>query len=46
MHEIDIVGIYTDNKRALVVEVKRQRKNFKLELFQQKIEAIRKKNTF
>ena len=45
-HEIDIVGIYTDNKRALVVEVKRQRKNFKLELFQQKIEAIRKKILF
>lgn len=45
-HEIDIVGIYTDNKRALVVEVKRQRKNFKPELFQQKIEAIRKKILF
>ena len=45
-HEIDIVGIYTHNKRALMDEVKRQRKNFKLELFQQKIEAIRKKILF
>lgn len=45
-HEIDIVGIYTDNKRALVAEVKRQRKNFKPDLFQQKVEAIRKKILF
>ena len=45
-HEIDIVGIYIDNKRALVAEVKRQRKNFKPDLFQQKVEAIRKKILF
>ncbi|MCD7849955.1 MAG: ATP-binding protein [Parabacteroides sp.] len=42
-HEIDIVGIYAGDKKALVAEVKRQRKNFKPELFQQKVEAIRKK---
>lgn len=41
--EIDIVGIYADDKRALVAEVKRQRKNFKPDLFQQKIEFIRTK---
>lgn len=42
-NEIDIIGIYADDKRALVAEVKRQRKNFKPELFQQKIEFIRTK---
>lgn len=42
-NEIDIVGIYVDNKKALVVEVKRQRKNFKPELFQQKVEVIHNK---
>lgn len=44
--EIDIVGIYADDKRALVVEVMRQRKNFKPELFKQKIESIRNKALF
>ena len=42
-HEIDIVGIYVGDKKALVAEVKRQRKNFKPEAFQEKIDAIRKK---
>lgn len=42
-NEIDIIGIYADNKRAFVAEVKRQRKNFKPELLQQKIEFIRTK---
>lgn len=42
-NEIDIVGIYVDNKKALVIEVKRQRKNFKPELLQQKVEVIRNK---
>lgn len=41
--EIDIVGLYLDNKRALIVEVKRQRKNFKPELLQKKIEVVRTK---
>lgn len=45
-NEIDIVGIYLFEKKALVAEVKRQRKNFKPELFQQKIEAIRQKLLF
>ncbi|NDV97492.1 ATP-binding protein [Dysgonomonas sp. 521] len=45
-NEIDIVGIYADDKRALVGEVKRQRKNFKPELFNAKVEAIRKKALF
>lgn len=45
-HEIDIVGIYVGDKKALIAEVKRQRKNFKPELFQQKVEAIWKKVLF
>ena len=46
VNEIDIVGIYLFEKKALVAEVKRQRKNFKPELFQEKVEAIRKKLLF
>lgn len=42
-NEIDIVAISLDNKRAFVVEVKRQRKNFKPELFAAKIEYIKTK---
>ena len=45
-NEIDIVGIYADDKRALVAEVKRQRKNFKPEFFEAKVEAIHKKVLF
>ena len=41
--EIDIVAIYADNSRALVAEVKRQRKNFKPEHFQEKVATIRQK---
>ena len=45
-HEIDIIGLYAEDKRALVAEVKRQAKNFKPELFAQKVEALRKKVLF
>lgn len=45
-HEIDIVAIYAHEKKVLVAEVKRQRKNFKPELFQEKVEAIRTKLFF
>ena len=44
--EIDIVGLYAEGRRALVAEVKRQSKNFKPELFAQKVEALRKKVLF
>ena len=44
--EIDIVGLYAESRRALVAEVKRQSKNFKPELFAQKVEALRKKVLF
>ena len=44
--EIDIVGLYAEEKRALVAEVKRQSKNFKPELFAGKVEALRKKALF
>lgn len=44
--EIDIVGLYAEEKRALVAEVKRQSKNFKPELFAQKVESLRKKVLF
>lgn len=42
-NEIDIVAITLDDKKAYVAEVKRQRKNFKPQLFDNKIEAIKKK---
>lgn len=45
-NEIDIVGIYLFEKKVLLAEVKRQRKNFKPELFQKKIEVIHKKLFF
>lgn len=44
--EIDIVGLYAGGKRALVAEVKRQAKNFKPELFANKIETLRNKALF
>lgn len=46
INEIDIVGIYLFEKKALVAEVKRQKKNFKQELFLQKVETIHKKLLF
>lgn len=42
-HEIDIVAISFDNKRALVAEVKRQRKNFKPQLFEGKVQLLKNK---
>ena len=45
-NEIDIVAIHADNKKVLIGEVKRQRKNFKPELFQQKVELLRTKFFF
>ena len=42
-NEIDIVAIYLDNKSAIVAEVKRQKKNFKPELFQKKVEHLENK---
>lgn len=42
-HEIDIVGIYATEEKVLIAEVKRQRKNFKPELFRKKVELIRTK---
>lgn len=41
--EVDIVAIYAEEKRALVAEVKRQRKSFKPEDFKRKVEIMRKK---
>jgi uncharacterized protein len=43
---IDIVAISADVPKVFIAEVKRQRKNFKPELFQQKVEAIRTKLFF
>ena len=42
-NEIDIVALKMEKNQALVAEVKRQRKNFKPELFQKKIDVIRNK---
>ena len=44
--EIDIVGLYAEEKKALVAEVKRQSKNFKPDLFTLKVEELRKKVLF
>ncbi|MGM9759087.1 MAG: ATP-binding protein [Parabacteroides sp.] len=42
-HEIDVVAVYALEERVLIAEVKRQRKNYKPELLQQKVELIRTK---
>ncbi len=42
-NEIDIVAITLDNKKAFVAEVKRQKKNFKLQLLEAKIEVLKTK---
>jgi len=42
-NEIDIVAITLDNKKALVAEVKRQRKNFKPQILESKIEMLKNK---
>jgi len=45
-NEIDIVAISEDSSKVFMAEVKRQRKNFKPELFQQKVEVLRTKLFF
>lgn len=45
-NEIDIVAISADSSKVFIAEVKRQRKNFKPEAFQQKVEIIRTKLFF
>ena len=40
------MAIHADNKKVLIGEVKRQRKNLKPELFQQKVELLRIKFFF
>ena len=40
---MDIVAITLDNKKALVAEVKRQRKNFKPQLLESKVEVLKNK---
>lgn len=40
-NEIDIVGIYAGGKKAIVAEVKRQRRNYDHKLFMEKIERIK-----
>lgn len=42
-NEIDIVAVYLDNKRVLIAEVKRQKKNFKPQAFEKKVELLRTK---
>jgi uncharacterized protein len=42
-NEVDIVAITLDNKKALVAEVKRQRKNFKPQLLESKIDVLKNK---
>ncbi|MDR2130616.1 MAG: DUF234 domain-containing protein [Odoribacteraceae bacterium] len=45
-HEIDIIAISAESPKVFIAAVKRQRKNVKPELFQQKVEAIRAKLFF
>lgn len=45
-NEIDIVAISAESPKVFIAEVKRQRENFKPELFQQKVEVIRSKLFF
>jgi len=45
-NEIDIVAISADAPKVFIAEVKRQRKNFKPELFQLKVEDLRTKLFF
>lgn len=40
-NEIDIIGLKTDGKAALVAEVKRQRRNYDHKLFMEKVEYIK-----
>lgn len=40
-NEIDIVGISTDGKTALIAEVKRQSRNYDHKLFMEKVERIK-----
>ncbi len=42
-NEVDIVAITLDGKKALVAEVKRQRKNFKPQLLEDKIKVLKTK---
>lgn len=42
-HEIDIVAVYLKEKRVLMAEVKRQRKNFNAAKFQHKVEHLKQK---
>lgn len=42
-NEVDIVAVSLDDKNALVVEVKRQRKNFRYQIFEEKVELLRTK---
>ena len=40
-NEVDIVATYYNEKKVMIAEVKRQRKNFKPEKFQEKVEKLR-----
>lgn len=42
-HEIDIVAIYFKEKRVLLAEVKRQRKNFDAAKFERKVQIVKAK---
>jgi len=42
-NEVDIIAIGLDNKKAFVAEVKRQRKNFKPQLLEAKIQVLKTK---
>ena len=43
-NEIDIVALYLEKDKALAVEVKRNKKNFKAERFLEKVEQLKRKS--
>lgn len=45
-NELDIVAIYADSPKVFIAEVKRQRKNFKPEVFKKKVEMLQNKLFF
>lgn len=42
-YEVDIVGVYFNQNKVLIAEVKRQRKNFNYKLFMEKVEYLKSK---
>ena len=42
-HEVDVVAVYYDSLKVLIAEVKRDKRNFKRQPFEEKVELLRNK---